>query len=365
MFNLSKNPFFNFENPELSEKFQDWNWKNNRLHISIASIVSAIVYLFYYQINRIVAPEDVMGYMLIVQVSVVPLMLFFASQLARNANSVYYNRVASVLVIIPIIIAMTVLSIVDEIQNKYMYLSEIYFIMFWIFAISGIRLLHATISATIVLILSFISTLLIFPLPVNVFILHTFWMTLSFSFGFYIAYKIEHLNKAIFMGNEGLIASYVEQNLKELTEVSDVEIVIKREISRYERYDHSFSALLLNIDHFEDIGQMHGKQIQALILVELSIILKEYTRLTDIIIPLENHDFFILYQETDKDTVMKLANKLHNRITSNSFKKVENINISIGLVSHLKHDTYTSIMSRCESALAMAKLNKQVRIAYL
>ena len=365
MFNIYKTLFSNFNNPELSEKFRDWNWKNNHIKISVASAIGAIIYLFYYQINRLVAPEEVLGYMFVVQLCVLPLMLFLTTQLSLNPKSNSYNKIVFILALIPIIVVLTVLSIVDEMQNKQMYLTEIYFIIIWVFAISGIRFLHATISATIVLIISFISTLLIFPLETNLFIFHTFWIIVSFAFGFFIAYKIESFNKSIFMNNEELITTYVAENLRELEEISDIELTIKREISRFERYHHPFSVLRISIENFDLVGDEYGRQIQALILVELSILIKQQTRLTDLVIPAENHDLVIVYQETNRATLVKIAEKVYKNILNNVFTKVGNIQVSIGLVSHEENDTYKTIIKRCDEALSKAKASKKSRIVDL
>jgi len=365
MFNLNSNSFFNFKNPDLSAKFHDWNWKNSHMKMSVSSAVGAIIYLFYYQINRLIAPEEVLGYMFIVQVCVLPLILFLTTHLSLNPKCTTYKKVVPLLALVPIVVALTVFSIMDEIQNKSMYLIEVYFIIFWVFTISGIRFLHATFSATIVFIISLIATLFISPLPVNAFIFHIFWMSLSFGFSFFIAYKIEYINKSIFMAQEELITTYVAENLRELEEISDVELTIKRELSRYERYHHPFSVLTINIENFREIGDEYGRQIQALVLVELSILIKQQTRLTDLLIPLENHDLFILYQETNGATAMKIAEKLQKNILNNRFTKVGNIIISIAVVSHLKHDSVETILERNEDAMKKAKLNKKGRLIYL
>ena len=365
MFNLNKNSFFNFKNSDLSIKFHDWNWKESHIKIAVSSVLGAILYLFYYQINRVVAPQEVLGYMFIVQICIVPLILFITTHLARNPRSNSYKKIVYLLGAIPIIVAITVLSITDEIQNNPMYLIEIYFIIFWVFAISGIRFLHATVSATIVFFISLFSTLFIFPLPVNAFIFHMFWMSISFSVGFYIAYKIEYFNKSIFMNKEELISTYVAENIRELEEISDVELTIKREISRFERYHHKFSILMINIENFQALEVQYGKQIQALVLVELSILIKQQTRLTDLLIPLENHDIFVLYQETDANTAVKIVEKLRENLSNNIFSKVGKINVSIGLASHKEHDSVETIMSRCQNALVKAKANDKTKIIFL
>ena len=185
----------------------------------------------------------------------------------------------------------------QAIQDFTTYLTEDYLIIFWIFTISGLKLLHATISATITFIILFIVTYFFFSFSTELFIMHFFWLLSSFSFGFLGAFLIEKSSRTIFFNKEKLEQLAVTDNLTGLYNRTKLDEVLQHELDRSKRYKLSFGLVLLDIDYFKDVNDDYGHEVGDSVLKELSEILKKHSRTTDILIRWGGEEFVPLLYE--------------------------------------------------------------------
>ena len=195
----------------MQNKFDSWREPAQLKQISIITFLTAMLYVLLSFIDRLIAPQQVLSLMILFHLYLNPSILLLISLLA------YFKKFYSIMIIFlisaPIFAAFANIMIVSSLNDYSIYADEIYLIIFWIFAVSGLKLSHATISALLVTLVSLIGSYTIYNLETNEFIMHAFWMLASFTFGFAGAYLLEKSNKTIFLQQEKLSLELNNKNI--------------------------------------------------------------------------------------------------------------------------------------------------------
>lgn len=82
------------------------------------------------------------------------------------------------------------------------------------------------------------------------------------------------------------------------------------EVVRATRYHHSFLILIAEIDHFNQLTDNFGSLFGELVLKRLARLLEDSLRLTDMIFRCENGRFTLLLPETDRNQVVRVAERI-------------------------------------------------------
>jgi diguanylate cyclase (GGDEF)-like protein len=132
-----------------------------------------------------------------------------------------------------------------------------------------------------------------------------------------------------------------------LTGVYRYNYFIKRlneEIYRSKLYKHPLSLLMLDLDNFKDINDTYGHQVGNVVLREVAKILKENTRVSDIVCRYGGDEFAIIFPETNIYEAYKTAEVLKDHINqvvkiANEIKtKIEKLNLKISVESITKEN---------------------------
>lgn len=131
------------------------------------------------------------------------------------------------------------------------------------------------------------------------------------------------------------------------------------ELLRSRRYNHSFSFLMLDIDHFKSINDTFGHYTGDLVLKELVSESKKVLRATDLFGRLGGEEFAVILPETDAETAVKAGERLRNELSNvrvESDQGPVSFTVSIGLAMREGDtDTLVNIMGRADAALYKAK----------
>lgn len=110
---------------------------------------------------------------------------------------------------------------------------------------------------------------------------------------------------------------------------------LEEEIQRALRYRHPLSLLLLDIDHFKRVNDVHGHQVGDDVLAGIASILKSNARKMDIVSRYGGEEMVIILPETDRNGAHIVAEKLRKAIASHSFdisdKKKLTVTASFGV----------------------------------
>ncbi|MDC7238875.1 MAG: GGDEF domain-containing protein [Spirochaetales bacterium] len=142
--------------------------------------------------------------------------------------------------------------------------------------------------------------------------------------------------------------------------------VISREVERARRYSQSFCLLLLDIDHFKKVNDVHGHQKGDQVLSEIASIISDNIRMNDIAARYGGEEMAVILPETSVDNAITAAEKLRSAIQENSIVRTGlEITVSIG-VSEFKpvDNAVEDLIARADSALYKAKEAGRNRVVH-
>lgn len=140
--------------------------------------------------------------------------------------------------------------------------------------------------------------------------------------------------------------------------------VLETEIQRSVRFQQPFSIIMLDIDHFKQVNDIHGHQAGDTVLTEIAKLLQANTRETDILGRWGGEEFMIICPQTDINGSLGLAKNLCRIIEGHSFPIVQHKTASFGVTAYQPGDLAESLVARADAALYAAKHNgrNQVKV---
>lgn len=136
------------------------------------------------------------------------------------------------------------------------------------------------------------------------------------------------------------------------------------EINRSMRYRMPLSLIMFDIDSFKKINDHHGHEAGDSILKEITQVVSEHIRDTDILARWGGDEFLILVPETDLDETTQMAIKLNSVIKQSSFSEVGSVSSSFGVTQFKINDDISSFIKRADKALLKAKKLGRGRVEY-
>jgi len=152
-------------------------------------------------------------------------------------------------------------------------------------------------------------------------------------------------------------------NLRKLRE--DVE----REVIRSKRYNHEFSIIMGDIDHFKKINDFYGHRAGDKVLKEIAAALESSKREVDRAYRYGGEEFVILLPETSLAEATEVAEKMRKRIESLEIRINENaqplnVTISMGVSSFPENgQEIQSLIQAADEALYTAKFLGRNRVS--
>ena len=87
------------------------------------------------------------------------------------------------------------------------------------------------------------------------------------------------------------------------------------EVQRSIRYKHSMGIVMMDIDHFKKVNDDHGHHTGDMVLQQISVLLTQESRKSDIVARYGGEEFIVLLPETDQDGACAMAEKFRKRIS--------------------------------------------------
>jgi len=132
------------------------------------------------------------------------------------------------------------------------------------------------------------------------------------------------------------------------------------EIHRANRYNHSLSVFMLDLDHFKQVNDTYGHHIGDAVLQNFAKTLQSSIRNTDYPARYGGEEFIILLPETPFHKAKELAERLCKKIAANKAKLEDgsemSITASIGIATFPEHaKTGDELIGRADAAMYRAK----------
>lgn len=140
------------------------------------------------------------------------------------------------------------------------------------------------------------------------------------------------------------------------------------EIHRAERYGKRLSFLMLDVDNFKRVNDVHGHRVGDQVLASVGQVLKTTVREVDIVARYGGEEFSVILPETDAPGAFIAAEKIREAISLFRFRDADgepiiHVTISIGLASFPAHATdKESLLRAADDALYHAKATGKDRV---
>lgn len=222
IFNLIHNVVAYFDPLEsesltLKKEFEAWSRPARMIQIRFISLLTGFLYIIFALIEHKVLSLNALDFAVFIHLYFLPPLLFLIS--AMTITQRLYKPIIFLLAIAPVLANLANLYLVELLRTSPIYLSEaysseVYLIVIWIFALSGLRFSHAFISAFACFAMTF-GFQIFFSIPDEIFYLHQLWMFAAFSFGAMSALILEKNNKQIFLDAQQLERFLEKETLRE------------------------------------------------------------------------------------------------------------------------------------------------------
>lgn len=127
------------------------------------------------------------------------------------------------------------------------------------------------------------------------------------------------------------------------------------EMSRAERYAHPVSMMLIDLDHFKQVNDVHGHAVGDAVLQEFVRRVNRAIRKADTLARWGGEEFVVMAPNTRLAEAARLAEKLRARIAAAPFPGVQKQSASIGVAEYQRGEGIDSWLARTDRALYAAK----------
>jgi diguanylate cyclase (GGDEF)-like protein/hemerythrin-like metal-binding protein len=136
-----------------------------------------------------------------------------------------------------------------------------------------------------------------------------------------------------------------------------LDVNIDKYFNQGRRYHEPLSMLLIDVDHFKKVNDTYGHDVGDQVLIELSRLLKENIRESDLLIRWGGEEFLVVLPKTDSLGCSALGEKIRKTVESYDFQKIQNLTISIGGGKWLPFEKKDELFKKVDDALYEAKKN--------
>lgn len=155
--------------------------------------------------------------------------------------------------------------------------------------------------------------------------------------------------------NTALAALAVTDNLTGAYNRRKFDQVMRYELKRSRRYQEPFSVIMLDIDRFKNVNDVHGHLAGDDMLRELTQRVTQTLRDVDWLFRYGGEEFVVAAPHTDLERAAALAEKLRKIIAAMPFSHDIPGTVSLGVAQAVPDDTTESLMQRVDAALYAAK----------
>jgi diguanylate cyclase (GGDEF)-like protein len=160
--------------------------------------------------------------------------------------------------------------------------------------------------------------------------------------------ELQNINKALSIqaSVDGLTGVYNRQKF---------EALLKEKHQGFVRYRHPMSLVMFDVDNFKSINDERGHLFGDQILKEITSVIREALRTTDIFARWGGEEFIILLPETDRPGAYQLAQKLRQLLENSIFPEGQRVTASFGVTELLEDDDTDDFVERADMAMLFAK----------
>lgn len=145
-------------------------------------------------------------------------------------------------------------------------------------------------------------------------------------------------------------------NLDGLTQIFNRRVfqnLITREFYRCNRYGHTLSCIMIDLDYFKEINDTQGHMVGDQVLREIAGLLQDNLRQSDFLARYGGDEFVVISPYTDEKSANQIAEKLRKAVENHVFKiesRSIHSTISLGVSTFSENSAITNEQELIESA---------------
>jgi len=140
---------------------------------------------------------------------------------------------------------------------------------------------------------------------------------------------------------------------------------MEHELALFERNQRPFGVILIDIDNFKSINDDYGHLTGDRILVQVSELISKHIRQIDLFGRWGGEEFVIIVSETDKPSIMTLAEKLRTGIEHHEFDIKRKVTISLGVSLARPGDSELKLLDRVDEGLYQSKHGSKNQVSFI
>ncbi len=130
---------------------------------------------------------------------------------------------------------------------------------------------------------------------------------------------------------------------------------LSQELERALRYGQPMAVVILDIDHFKQVNDIHGHAMGDLVLRRFASLMAAQVRTNDLMGRWGGEEFLLLCPCTGTEGALALAEKLRALLAAHEFEGLGRRTASFGVATLSPGDTLQTLLSRADAALYEAK----------
>jgi diguanylate cyclase (GGDEF)-like protein len=127
------------------------------------------------------------------------------------------------------------------------------------------------------------------------------------------------------------------------------------EVGRAERYGRHLSLVLIDLDHFKEVNDVHGHQAGDRVLVLFAELLSAHCREGELVARIGGEEFAWLMPETDEHGALEAAERVRNAIKTMPGEDLATVTLSAGVCSTDQAHDADTLFRHADRALYRAK----------
>ncbi len=159
--------------------------------------------------------------------------------------------------------------------------------------------------------------------------------------------------------HEQIFANTITDALTELKNKRFLNDELAREFSRARRYGRVFSILMIDIDHFKRVNDLHGHQVGDITLREVAATVVSCLRAQDTAVRYGGEEIVVLLPETKLEDAVAAAERIRGAVANHvlSYREITvQVTVSIGCSQYHAADvTDAELFRRADDAVYAAK----------